>query len=228
MNKQYNGYKNYETWCVTLWLENDQSTYAYWREHARQQVATAPRSSHMHNGCWTADEAAKFLLADQLKQEFDEANPLDKADVWADLLGAALDEVDWHEVADQFLTDFLTDAPSASEDEPSPPLASAAASTTSPAAVTANGDGTRFPLGYFVITAGAVDVVSAEDIALTIARHLRGDWGFVGAEDWQANDRALREGDRLLSSYDTESGRRFWIITEADRSTTTILLPDEY
>lgn len=61
-----------------------------------------------------------------------------------------------------------------------------------------------------------------------IARYVKGDWGEVGSEDWQSNDDALEEGLRLLSSYRTLKDVKIWIITEADRSITTILLSDEY
>jgi hypothetical protein len=63
---------------------------------------------------------------------------------------------------------------------------------------------------------------------LFLARHSRGDWGELCPADKWANDRALREGDRLLSAYKTSTGERLWVITEADRSATTILLPSEY
>lgn len=59
-------------------------------------------------------------------------------------------------------------------------------------------------------------------------RHAKGDWGDLDVEDLQANDAALKSGGRLVSSYRTESGTKFWIITEADRSATTVLLPEEY
>ena len=55
-----------------------------------------------------------------------------------------------------------------------------------------------------------------------------GDWGDLGEEDWQENDTALRTGLRLLSSYRSASGITFWVITEADRSATTLLMPDDY
>ena len=59
-------------------------------------------------------------------------------------------------------------------------------------------------------------------------RHARGDWGEVDVEDQQANQDALLHGERLLSAYRTSAGVRLWVITEADRSATTILLPEEY
>jgi hypothetical protein len=61
-----------------------------------------------------------------------------------------------------------------------------------------------------------------------VQRHSSGDWGDVGLEDWNANDEALALGARLLSAYQLETQGRLWIITEADRSATTILLPAEY
>jgi len=61
-----------------------------------------------------------------------------------------------------------------------------------------------------------------------LARHAAGDWGIVNAEDKRLNDRAVRDRGRLLSAYLIANGTKIWIITEADRSATTILLPDEY
>jgi hypothetical protein len=61
-----------------------------------------------------------------------------------------------------------------------------------------------------------------------LQRHASGDWGDVGAEDWNANDEALRLGARLFSAYKVETSARLWVITEADRSATTVLLPAEY
>ena len=86
----------------------------------------------------------------------------------------------------------------------------------------------RFPLGRTVITRGALDALDGEEIYAGIARHARGDWGDLCSEDKVANDDAIRVGTRLLSAYHTHSGRKFWIITEADRSITTVLLPEEY
>ena len=60
------------------------------------------------------------------------------------------------------------------------------------------------------------------------ARHSSGDWGTVGRGDWNENNLSVREGFRILSAYEATAGRKFWIITEADRSSTCILLPEEY
>ena len=86
----------------------------------------------------------------------------------------------------------------------------------------------RFPLGQTVATRTALAALSSLDIAGALYRHQHGDWGDVGREDWQANERALKQGERLLSVYKTAEGTKFWIITEWDRSLTTILLPEDY
>jgi hypothetical protein len=61
-----------------------------------------------------------------------------------------------------------------------------------------------------------------------LARHQNGDWGIVGKEDAKENELSVKEGFRILSAYRTAKGVKIWIITEADRSSTTILLPEEY
>ena len=88
----------------------------------------------------------------------------------------------------------------------------------------------RFRLGQIVATPGAVDLMHAypADVTDALARHSRGDWGDVGPEDARENERSLAQGWRLLSAYTTRAGVKAWIITEADRSATTLLLPEEY
>lgn len=83
-------------------------------------------------------------------------------------------------------------------------------------------------LGQTVITRGAVADLHPEDVLAAMARHSRCDWGDVCAEDRAANDEALECGERLLSSYSDRTGTKFWIITEWDRSVTTVLLPEDY
>lgn len=87
-----------------------------------------------------------------------------------------------------------------------------------------------FELGTIVATPGALDALrAAQQLPYAfLQRHARGDWGEVEAEDWQANDRAVQQGQRLLSVYTTRKGVRIWLITEWDRSVTTLLLPSEY
>ena len=85
-----------------------------------------------------------------------------------------------------------------------------------------------FPLGKVVITPNALDQLSPADIQRGLQRHQAGDWGELDEEDRQENDTALRTGLRLLSAYPADKGVTFWIITEADRSVTTLLMPDDY
>ena len=88
----------------------------------------------------------------------------------------------------------------------------------------------RFCLGRLVATPGALEALQeSEETALPfLRRHAQGDWGEVCKEDRRANDRALVDGDRVLSAYRTAQGTRLWVITEADRSSTCVLLPKEY
>lgn len=85
----------------------------------------------------------------------------------------------------------------------------------------------KFPLGQIVITANARQTLTDEEINEGLRRHSSGDWGTICPDDAALNDESLTSGDRLLSAYG-EGQRIFWIITEADRSVTTILLPEDY
>lgn len=87
-----------------------------------------------------------------------------------------------------------------------------------------------FSLGRLVATPGALSALqrSGQSPIGFLSRHARGDWGEVDAEDWQANDRAVADGSRILSAYRTANDEKIWIITEADRQVTTLLLPEEY
>lgn len=83
------------------------------------------------------------------------------------------------------------------------------------------------PLGQVVITRNALDVLSKDAVYAALARHQAGDWGEVCDEDRGLNDEALKDGSRVLSVYH-DGETKFWIITEADRSATTVLLPEDY
>lgn len=86
----------------------------------------------------------------------------------------------------------------------------------------------KFSLGAVVATQGAIAELPANEMQTALSRHHRGEWGEVCEEDRQENERSLREGLRLLSVFRTRAGVKFYIITEHDRSVTTVLLPDEY
>ena len=91
-----------------------------------------------------------------------------------------------------------------------------------------------FPLGQLVMSRGVADQVAADsDFALfclrSLGRHAKGDWGDLGADDKKENNFALKEGNlRIFSAYEQKGLPRIWIITEADRSVTTTLFPEEY
>jgi hypothetical protein len=86
----------------------------------------------------------------------------------------------------------------------------------------------KFDLGKVVITPNAMGVLNGLSIDDAIERHQSGDWGEMCGEDVQTNNRALKNGGRLFSAYKDVNDIKFWIITEADRSVTTILLPEDY
>lgn len=86
----------------------------------------------------------------------------------------------------------------------------------------------RFPLGALVATPNALASLTEADIQTALQRHANADWGGLCPEDTDANNHALEHGGRLLSAYHGQDGTKFWIITEADRSATTFLLPEDY
>lgn len=235
--KRYNGWANYETWCVHLWMSNEQGSYGYWRGEARKQRSEAPSCANVERGIWGAEDAAKFGLADQMKGELEalvwlwneegtcrncmkRAVPTQKASLFSDLLSAALSEVDWHEVAEAFLEELEPEEPEPSDDDQE--------HDEEETSTTEEPKGPLFSLGQVVSTPGALAALSREDIDAAIRRHVSGDWGEVSEADRTENDLSVREGFRVLSEYRGQNDCRFWVITEADRSSTTVLLPEEY
>ena len=86
----------------------------------------------------------------------------------------------------------------------------------------------RFCLGKLYTTPRVLAAIPHDEVIRALARHQSGDWGDVDTEDQQENEYALGRRLRLLSAYHSQTGVKFWIITEADRSVTTVLLPREY
>jgi hypothetical protein len=86
----------------------------------------------------------------------------------------------------------------------------------------------KFPLGQIVMTVNAQHRLEPEDVNAGLARHAWCDWGELPALDREANDSAIWGGGRLLSSYQGRNGVRFSVLTEADRRTTTVLMPEDY
>jgi hypothetical protein len=90
--------------------------------------------------------------------------------------------------------------------------------------------GARFPLGRVVATPGALEALqeAGQESVTLLARHVTADWGELDEHDRRENEFSIEHGFRILSAYTLSTGTRIWIITEADRSVTTLLLPSEY
>jgi hypothetical protein len=102
-DKKYNGWSNYETWNVALWIDNDWGMYTHRQEMAQDAWDAAETSP---NGIQLRLDTAQARLAVALKDWVEEMNPIaSENSLFTDLLNAALGEVDWHEIAENFLTD---------------------------------------------------------------------------------------------------------------------------
>jgi hypothetical protein len=102
--KTYNGWTNYETWVVNLWMDNDEPSYRHHKGMAQEAYDAAEQDKY-----FTREERATLDLSDMLKEEYEEAmyDLLEDhtASVWSNLLGAALSEVNWHEIAEHLIDD---------------------------------------------------------------------------------------------------------------------------
>lgn len=98
---KYNGWTNYETWCVNLWIGNEEPSYLHWREVATEIWDARDE----HPDYWTESEYARFTLADALQEWAEESAPDLGASMWTDLLTAALSEVRWSEIANSMLAE---------------------------------------------------------------------------------------------------------------------------
>lgn len=112
-DRTYNGWTNYETWVVNLWMDNEEGTYDYWREVAEDVYHN--QTHEPSNGFTRMDEAV-YLLADRLKDDHEDRkdNILENyeltSSVWADLLGSALCVVNWQEIAEHLLENVEVEA----------------------------------------------------------------------------------------------------------------------
>ena len=231
--ERFNGWSNHETWCVHLWLTNEEGSYRYWRAEAARHRKEAPRHANVRQGIWSVELAERAELAQQMKSEIEEASPLTEASIYSDLLNSTLSEVDWHEITGAFLEDIEpspSDDDDQAEDDEDDDEGEGSGETfeQEKRERIANQSEPLFELGRLVSTPGALEALTREDIGKALARHHRGDWGEVDRHDWRENDASLREGSRLLSVYRGTNGTKFWVITEADRSSTCVLLPSEY
>lgn len=94
----YNGWTNYETWAVRLWIDGEEPSYRYWCGRAQEIYDEAEADKY-----FTKEENAINDLADSLKEEHEESMPVPESGVYADLLSAALGEVNWHEIAESMI-----------------------------------------------------------------------------------------------------------------------------
>lgn len=100
-NKEYNGWKNYETWVFNLWIDNEETTYNLWRSRAADAWENAKPTK-----IFTRRQGAKYALAGTLKEWAEEQAPNLRASVWADLMAAAMSEIDWDEIAENMLAEY--------------------------------------------------------------------------------------------------------------------------
>ena len=98
-DNRFNGWTNYETWAVALWIDNDYAARVYWNKKAEQEAREASNCEMVRDGLWTTEEATKFNLSTRLKEEITDAAPDLGASVYSDLLGSALDTVNWLEIS---------------------------------------------------------------------------------------------------------------------------------
>ncbi|MBI4310081.1 MAG: hypothetical protein HY591_07110 [Candidatus Omnitrophica bacterium] len=96
------------------------------------------------------------------------------------------------------------------------------------AGVLSNKKYAKFSLGQTIATPNALSKLTSEDILKALDRHVAGDWGETSKEEQNENEHSLKKEFRLLSIYRGDNGTKFWILTEADRSLTTVLLPEDY
>lgn len=99
----YQGYTNYETWNVALWIGNEQGSYLHWQERAEELKEQVAGFDLVYHGVWTEQQALRYTLADEIKAEMSTHPLADDATMYSDILTNALGRVDWHEVADSVL-----------------------------------------------------------------------------------------------------------------------------
>jgi hypothetical protein len=205
MKQQYNGWTNYETWHVAISLSQSVESWRFWLDQAKEQAQSAT-----HAGATEGTAAARATqdLADKIAEHVRQTES-GKQQSAAQL---AVTEVNWQELARDLLARVL---PTTIQEGPAQPDDS---------------DWLRsiFATGELVITPAALAALSQWEILDAFFRHERGDWGAVCADDWAENQFSLKEHLRLFSVYLAADGTKFWVITEADRSVTTVLLPSDY
>ncbi len=111
-HKEYNGWTNYETWCVNLWMDNEQGSQAYWSDRAQEYYDNT-------NSDDTAEDrknSATYDLANEIKDQHEDFMPELGCSVYSDLMAAALSEVNWYEIASHLIEQVLSEAQSGEPD----------------------------------------------------------------------------------------------------------------
>ena len=106
--KRYQGWTNYETWCVNLWIDNERESYERWRAEARSVLRRAPTMEQVTQWNWSKQQAAREALALAIREAVEDAAPA-LSGVYGDLLTSALSEVNWSEVADEIIAEVEPD-----------------------------------------------------------------------------------------------------------------------
>lgn len=207
--KTHLGWTNYETWCVSQWLPTDQSTWENFREQMHRQVAKcSTKNNQLGQFSTSARSTLRFRLAKRLRGTVEGLGYTDLPLIYWDLLEAALARVNWPEVVEHFLAN-----PFPNVARRRPPV---------------DGSGPLFEAGQIVTGPAAQATLTQEDMQTALARHVRGDWGILDAQDRRLNVRAMAAGLPLQSVQVLENGTTLWVVTEADRSLTTVLLAEDY
>jgi len=120
-NEKYNGWRNYETWVTALWLDNDQASQEYWRAETQSVYDAAHEATQVRQAIWTVEQARRIQLADRLKDVIEQESPVMGASLYADLMGAAIAEIDFQEIAEHYLDELEQERPEQnSEDSENP------------------------------------------------------------------------------------------------------------
>lgn len=204
------GWTNFETWCVSEWLPTDGAVWNGFREQLRRMAAMRAASGDESGQSAAANRRRqKFQLAKQLRDNVSGLGYMELPLIYCDLLESALGRVNWLEIVEHFLGHPFPKQlrPTAAPDDTLMPGLETGRLFTGPAA----------QIG-----------LTAEEIKIALARHVQGDWGILEAEDRRQNMRALAAGRPLQSVYKSTRGVRFWVVTDADRSLTSVLLAEDY
>lgn len=201
---------NYETWCVSQWLPTDEAVWDGFREQLRRLAAKRTSSSDESNQSLASNRGRqKFQLAKQLREAVSRLGYMELPLIYCDLLESALARVNWLEIVEHFLG------------HPFPKqLRRNAAPHDALVPV--------FEAGRVFVGSAAQAALTAEDIKPALTRHVQGDWGLLDTMDRRQNLRALAASRPLQSVFQSTNGTSFWVVTEADRSLTSVLLAEDY